>query len=80
MSTQNSRGGHLARLAVQPEEQRHGIARVLVEDLLQAFIDKGINYLTVNTQGDNLASLALYRKFKFQETIERYHVYMTQLQ
>jgi ribosomal protein S18 acetylase RimI-like enzyme len=31
--------------------------------------------LTVNTQSDNAASLALYRKTGFHETGERYPVY-----
>jgi ribosomal protein S18 acetylase RimI-like enzyme len=36
-------------------------------------------HLTVNTQSDNSASLALYRKIGFRETGERYPVYQLQV-
>ena len=75
ISTQNSAGGHLARLAVSPDAQGQGAGSVLVNDVLQRFVRKGLHYITVNTQSDNLPALALYRKFGFSETPDRYQVY-----
>jgi ribosomal protein S18 acetylase RimI-like enzyme len=75
ISTRNPLGAHLARLAVRPEVQGEGIGRLLLADLVQAAAGRGISRLTVNTQSDNAASLALYRKAGFRETGERYPVY-----
>lgn len=67
--------GHLARLAVDPECQREGIAFTLVYDLLQRFERRGFLRVTVNTQSDNRASLKLYDRFGFQATGEKIPVY-----
>jgi ribosomal protein S18 acetylase RimI-like enzyme len=71
--------GHLARLAVQPEEQHQGIAFALVHDLLKQFEHRGFWRVTVNTQSDNRASLRLYQKFGFIRTKEEIKVYELQL-
>jgi [ribosomal protein S18]-alanine N-acetyltransferase len=68
-------GGHLARLAVRPDQQNHGIGCVLLHDLLTQFIRRGAQTITVNTQKDNIASLALYRRMGFVHTGEEYPVY-----
>jgi len=65
ISTSNPQGGHLARLAVDPDYQNQGLATRLVEDLLDIFQEHGIVEVTVNTQSDNKASLELYKKFGF---------------
>lgn len=67
--------GHLARLAVQPEQQRQGIAFALVYDLLKQFEHRGLWRVTVNTQSDNHSSLQLYQKFGFKRTKEEIKVY-----
>lgn len=67
--------GHLARLAVKPEEQHQGIAYALVYDLLKQFEQRGFWRVTVNTQSDNKASLHLYKKFGFVRTKEEIKVY-----
>jgi ribosomal-protein-alanine N-acetyltransferase len=67
--------GHLARLAVQPEHQRQGIAHVLVHDLLRQFEQRGFWRITVNTQSNNAASLELYKQFGFKRTSEEIKVY-----
>ena len=71
--------GHLARLAVEPDEQRQGIAYALVYDLLKQFEHRGFWRVTVNTQSDNRASLRLYQKFGFVRTKEEIKVYELQL-
>jgi ribosomal-protein-alanine N-acetyltransferase len=79
ISTRNSFGVHLARLAVFPQQQRHGIGYHLVQDLLNQARHAGLYRLTVNTQNDNQASLSLYQKMGFVLTGERYAVYTYQL-
>jgi ribosomal protein S18 acetylase RimI-like enzyme len=75
LSTQNPVGAHLARLAVRPELQGRGLGRALVTDLIQQAEQHGLLRLTVNTQSDNIASLALYKNTGFREIGERYQVY-----
>jgi ribosomal protein S18 acetylase RimI-like enzyme len=75
ISTSSLAGGHLARLAVHPAMQGQGIGYALVYDLLEELQARGINQVTVNTQQDNLASLALYARAGFSRTDEFYQVY-----
>lgn len=75
ISTATPMGGHLARLAVIPQQQGRGVGRALVADLLAQFERRGAQVITVNTQEDNLASLSLYRKAGFNRTGEEYPVY-----
>ena len=71
LSTRNPFGAHLARLGVQPEAQGRGIGAALVSDLIQTFGASQLGRLSVNTQADNSASLALYKKIGFVCTGER---------
>ncbi len=80
ISTASSRGGHLARLAVEPGFQQHGIGSALVVDVLERFLDQGVVRVTVNTQEDNQASLELYRKLGFRRTDEEYAFYQYPLE
>ena len=80
LSTRNPFGAHLARLAVRPTMQGHGVGRLLVADLIQQAERHGMGRLTVNTQSDNAASLALYKRIGFHETGESYPVYQLQVQ
>jgi [ribosomal protein S18]-alanine N-acetyltransferase len=75
ISTGGSHGGHLARLAVHPDEQMKGIGYSLLFDLLDQFNRRGISRVTVNTQQDNIASLKLYKKANFLATGEIFPVY-----
>jgi ribosomal protein S18 acetylase RimI-like enzyme len=78
LSTRNPLGAHLARLAVRPAWQGRGVGGALIADLVQKAEQQGMYRLTVNTQNDNAASLALYRKTGFRETGESYPVYQLQ--
>jgi ribosomal-protein-alanine N-acetyltransferase len=80
LSTRNPLGAHLARLAVRPAMQGRGVGRFLVADFIQKAGRNGMTRLTVNTQSDNTASLALYKRLGFRETGERYPVYQLQVQ
>lgn len=75
LSTGGEFGMHLARLAVRPETQRGGIGAALVGDLLAQASEGMASRVTVNTQADNAASLALYYRLGFRRTGERYPVY-----
>lgn len=75
ISTRSSFGAHLARLAVLPQQQKSGLGYLLVQDLLQQTRNAGLSRLTVNTQNDNQASLALYQKIGFRLTGECYTVF-----
>jgi ribosomal-protein-alanine N-acetyltransferase len=79
ISTRNALGLHLARLAVRPALKGRGVGRALVVDLFQKAVQNGCPRLTVNTQSDNAASLALYKKTGFHETGERFPVYQLQI-
>lgn len=75
ISTATPLGGHLARLAVLPTTQGHGVGYALLHDLLSQFRRRGAQTVTVNTQHDNIASLALYQKAGFHLTGEEYPFY-----
>ncbi len=75
ISTRNSFGVHLARLAVNPQQQGRGLGHCLLQDLLTQAHCSGLYRLTVNTQNDNNTSLGLYQKIGFHATGERYTVY-----
>ena len=79
ISTLNPLGGHLARLAVNPAYQKHGMGTRLVEDLLTRMDKNGIVEVTVNTQTNNQASLDLYQKFGFQRQAENYPVFQLRI-
>ena len=73
LSTGNLFGSHLARLGVRNEAQGQGIGSALVSDLIQR-LDATTARLSVNTQADTVASLALYKKIGFTHTGENYPV------
>ncbi len=75
ISTATPIGGHLARLAVQPDFQGRGIGYALVCDTLLQFKKRGAKSVSVNTQHDNRVSLSLYQKAGFYRTGEEYPVY-----
>ena len=75
LSTGSEFGTHLARLAVRPQVQRRGVGAALVWDLLTQVPEEMAARVTVNTQADNAASLALYNRLGFRRTGERYPVY-----
>jgi ribosomal-protein-alanine N-acetyltransferase len=74
LSTKNPLGAHLARLGVQPEAQGRGVGSALVSDLIRSLGVSQLSRLSVNTQADNAASLALYKKLGFIRTGEHFPV------
>ncbi len=76
ISTVAGLNAHLARLAVYPELQKRSIGYWLVYDLLRHFSKQEIYRITVNTQDNNQASLALYQKLGFWLTGEQFPVFI----
>lgn len=74
ISTGNLHRAHLARLGVRPEAQGRGVGTALMDDLVRRLAQDRIEDLSVNTQADNAASLALYRKIGFARTGEYFPV------
>lgn len=62
--------GYLQRLAVDPAEQRRGVASALVADALRWLRRRGAREVLVNTQEDNAAALALYESLGFRRQPE----------
>ncbi len=75
ISSGGSFGAHLARLAVLPRAQGRGIGTALVAELILHMQRGGGSRVTVNTQDNNAASLALYSRLGFRRTGEEYPVY-----
>ncbi len=75
ITTESLSSAHLARIAVDPELQGNRLGKSILNDLLLYYTNYGINRFTVNTQNDNLKSLALYHRSGFVETDENYAVY-----
>lgn len=76
LSTKNPLGAHLARLGVKPEAQGRGVGSLLVSHLIQSLGISRLDRLSVNTQEDNAASLALYKKIGFVRTGEHFPVFV----
>ena len=60
------RRGFLQRLAVDPEQQRHGLGRALCVDALRWLRRWRVEQAVVNTQMGNEAALALYESLGFR--------------
>jgi len=75
ISTATAGAGHLARLAVLPQEQRNGIGSALLQNLLERFAAQRFHTVSVNTQNYNQKSISLYEKFGFVRTEEIYPVF-----
>jgi len=58
--------GHLGNLAVIPEARRHGIARLLIDDLLGRARALGVDSITLEVRVSNFAAQALYRGLGFR--------------
>ncbi|MDZ4160237.1 MAG: GNAT family N-acetyltransferase, partial [Anaerolineaceae bacterium] len=80
ISTAKTASAHLARLAVQPGQQQRGVGTFLLHNMQEHFNRQGINDLTVNTQNDNEASIALYQKLGYKQTGERFPVMVYPIQ
>ena len=60
---------HLVLLAVRPSHQRRGIARRLVDWLVESAMTAGIASIHVELRASNFAAFAFYRAAGFAETL-----------
>lgn len=63
--TRHQDHAHLARLAVAPTAQGHGIGAALLHHLLHNMERRHVRSMSVNTQMSNLASQKLYTRYGF---------------
>ncbi len=75
LSTPSHEGAHLARLAVLPGHQGHGLGAALLSELLNHYHQRGAREITVNTQDTNAVSLKLYKRYGFALTGTSFPVY-----
>jgi ribosomal protein S18 acetylase RimI-like enzyme len=64
--TRQQTAAHLARLAVVPHLQGHGIGAAILHEAVTRFAKRGVRSMTVNTQGTNIHSQHLYQRFGFR--------------
>ena len=59
--------GSLGRLAVLPSLRRRGLGRALVQEAVRSLAWRGVGYVTLTTQIENIAARALYASCGFRE-------------
>lgn len=59
--------GHITTLAVKPEYQGQGVGTMLILNLLESSLSKGVKRFTLEVRKSNLSARRLYEKFGFQE-------------
>lgn len=62
---------HLGNIAVSPEHRGHGIARALLEDLLEEAKLRGSSYVVLEVRESNESAIRLYRRYGFKEVAIR---------
>ena len=67
--------GYLLWLGVDSSSTRRGLGGQLIEALTSRFIDAGVRMMLVDTEADNHAAVALFRRVGFSH--ERPHVYLS---
>jgi len=68
ITTPHLGAAHLARLGVLPNLQGGGIGGVLLGELIESMLKRGILSLSVNTQSTNVKSRRLYERYGFVPT------------
>jgi len=66
---------HILNLAVHPEQRRSGIARLLVEQVVNEADARGAQMITLEVRRGNEPAIALYQSFGFRETGVRRNYY-----
>jgi GNAT superfamily N-acetyltransferase len=66
LATMDTNVPFVARIAVAPEYQKHGIGRALIVNMLDYYNNGTCPVTEVVTQADNYASISLYKSLDFQ--------------
>jgi ribosomal protein S18 acetylase RimI-like enzyme len=70
LATISGAEGSVGRLAVTPGRRRRGVGAALAADAVRWLAGRGARAVTLSTQQDNEASLALYRNLGFRQLSE----------
>lgn len=79
ISTRHQSSGHLARIAVLPSMQGHGLGAVMLDETLRRFLRRSVRAITVNTQASNVYSQRLYERYEFRRNGFDLRVYRADL-
>ncbi len=79
MTTANHFSAHLARIAVHPDIQHRHVGSNLIIDMFRYFKKRGVHQVSVNTQDNNRASLALYHSMGFEVSGETFPVFRLEM-
>ena len=58
--------GHITNVAVHPDYRREGLAKMLIQTLIQRTRGEGLSRFTLEVRVSNLAAIRLYEGFGFQ--------------
>ncbi|HLE65287.1 MAG TPA: GNAT family N-acetyltransferase [Candidatus Bathyarchaeia archaeon] len=75
IASYDGRKGWINRLAVDPEERRKGIAKVLIETAESVLRDRGSLIIAALVEADNSPSIALFQKCGYK--VHRDILYLT---
>lgn len=66
---------HIINFAVHPGERRKGLGQILLKQVVDAGITRGIGNLWLEVRPSNLAALSIYKKYGFAEVGRRVGYY-----
>lgn len=72
----NHRSAHLVRITVHPEFQGRGVGSALLTRAMAGYLEQGIEFVSLNTQINNIASHRLYERFGFTKVGDQIPLYM----
>jgi ribosomal-protein-alanine N-acetyltransferase len=67
---------HIVRIAVAPAARQQGIGAALLHNALEGYLSEQFQYVTLNTQSDNIAAHRLYERFGFRQTGDRFSIWV----
>ena len=68
-------GGDIMTVATQPQCQGRGIAKTLIGKITEIFLEKSLEYLTLEVRPSNSPALGLYSALGFREVGRRKNYY-----
>ena len=67
--------GYITNVAVTKEHRGKGVAKALMEKLIEMAEEKNLAFVTLEVRESNLAAISLYKKFGFKKEGERKNFY-----
>ncbi|MHC1770741.1 MAG: GNAT family N-acetyltransferase [Flexilinea sp.] len=75
LASQENGVAHLSRIAIDPEFQTLGLGTCLLKQMINHYLELGIEDFTVNTPSKNKTAISFYQKNGFQITGSSFPVY-----